>query len=104
MEIKELKKIVTGFTKGLLGKGSATSKCYMVCFPLQAYLTFIGVETELINGEVNSEKHTWGHFWLRLKDGTIIDPTCDQFNIEGGLKMPKIYIGKLPDAYSIPSA
>jgi|SRR5688572_17732414 len=101
MTDKELKKVVSGFTKGFIGKGTAQSKCFVLCFPLQSFLNLCGVETELIEGEVEGEKFVWGHYWLKLKDGRIIDPTCDQFNIPGGLSMPKVYIGEKPESYKL---
>ena len=101
MTDKELYRLVAGFTKGFLGKENSESKCFMICWPLQTYLSFCGVKTELISGEVSSDKHLWGHYWLKLMDGRIIDPTCDQFNIDGGVKMPKIFIGEKPDYYRI---
>jgi hypothetical protein len=36
------------------------------------------------------------HFWLEMDDGTVIDPTADQFP---GLDLPPVYIGKLPTMY-----
>jgi len=66
--------------------------CYMVCAPLQSFLEQEGKRTELIEGEVYGRYH----FWLRLPDGRIIDPTADQFFSSEGAIMPKIYIGKQP--------
>lgn len=100
MTDKALKKLVVGFTKGV-SAGTVESKCFMVCFPLQSFLSLCGVNTKLIKGKVVGEKFVWGHYWLELSDGRIIDPTCDQFNIEGGLAMPKIYIGEKPKEYKI---
>ncbi len=35
----------------------------------------------------------WNHFWLQSKDGTVVDPTADQF---GG---PAVYVGPVVGMY-----
>jgi hypothetical protein len=89
-----LRQIVSEFRKGILGKRNSAAMCYAVCAPLQSYLGLIGYETELVEGDFG----TTNHYWLELPDGTIIDPTADQFSTPMR-KMPKIYIGPLPDWY-----
>ncbi len=91
----KLKKIAVDFRKGLLGNKSSELMCAAVCMPLQAVLSLYGVETtykEIDFGWIN-------HVWLRLPDGRILDPTADQFNIEGSVRMPKVYLGEVPDIY-----
>lgn len=70
--------------------------CFAVCAPLQGYLDLLGIQTEMVCGEVMGQEH----YWLSLPDGRIIDPTADQFN--GQLvKMPKVYIGLRPVVYKV---
>jgi len=97
----EIKKIASGFTKGLLGKRKSNSMCLAVTAPLQGYLSFCGLETELIEGEIKVGKITWNHFWLKLPDGRILDPTANQFKTPDGKDMPKLYLGKKPDWYKL---
>lgn len=96
MTDKELLRITTQFTKGLTG-GDIHQKCYMVTLPLHGYLSLIGVNAILIEGEVALTSETWGHFWLKLADGRILDPTAGQF-LELGL--PRVYLGVLPEQYT----
>ena len=49
---KELIKITTQFTKGILGKRKSEGMCFAVCAPLQGYLSICKIETELIEGEI----------------------------------------------------
>ena len=91
----KLKRLVSEFRRGILGDHPPDMMCFAVCAPLQSYLAIMGIETRLIEmdfGRVN-------HVWLQLNDGRIIDPTADQFMSLGGTKMPKVYIGELPDWY-----
>ena len=90
---RPLLRTVTEFRRGILGKRSSMNMCYMVCAPLESYLRTLGWETELVSGKVSGKEH----YWLRLLDGRIIDPTADQFFPEEGDKMmPKVYIGDQP--------
>ena len=94
---KDIKKIVQEFRRGILdGKGSLMM-CYAICLPLRSYLRYsFEIETDLIEGTVYGANH----YWLQMIDGTIIDPTADQFDY----KMPKVYIGKAPEGYEVPHA
>lgn len=99
MNDKALLKTVREFRKGLLENDTSEFKCFMVCAPLQAYLGFIGYTTKLIKGLVDiSEDLEAGHYWLRLRDGRILDPTADQFSTPAR-PMPDVYIGELPQWY-----
>jgi hypothetical protein len=69
--------------------------CFMMCAPLQGFLSVHGIETELIKGEVNDCEH----FWLQLPSGDIVDPTADQFAKPDGSPMPPVYVGPLPAWY-----
>lgn len=99
---KELIKITTEFKKGLLGKRESKAMCFMICLPLQGYLSSCGIETELIEGKFETDIGTWNHFWLQLADGRILDPTADQFNSQIiNTQMPKVYIGEKPKWYQV---
>jgi hypothetical protein len=100
MTQKQLLKIVTGFTNGILGKDrNPDSMCFAVCAPLQSYLSLCGIQSELIEGEIHDKEDTYNHFWIKTKDGNIIDPTASQFNQFTGKDMPMIYVGPKPDWY-----
>ena len=96
MHDKELREVVEGFKMGILNGKTSARMCAVVCYPLQGYLSFMGVETKLIEGDFGEINHVW----LELEDGRIIDPTADQFFIIWGInKMPPVYIGVKPDFY-----
>ena len=87
--------IASQFRRGLLGNRPSTQQCFTVCAPLQSFLSLHGIECELVEGDFG---HT-NHFWLKLKDGRILDPTADQFRKPDGGKMPRVYIGEKPEWY-----
>src|SRR5215467_15444697 len=97
-----LRKIATEFRAGLLADTPSDLMCYVVTLPLSGLFRFMGYEAELIEGEVDLAgddpgSHIAGHYWIRIGN-QIIDPTADQFN-RYGLRMPPVYIGKLPKEY-----
>lgn len=94
----ELLKMVRGFRYGLIGRKNGRKYCYIVCFPLQGFLSIMDIKTEIIEGEVCYYRYWIGHYWLQMESGKIIDPTADQFST---LKrfMPKVYIGTKPKWY-----
>lgn len=98
---RELLKITTSFTKGILGKDEPTGKCFMVCSALQGYLSICDLKTILVEGEIKVKKYTYNHFWLLLPDGRILDPTASQFNVLNGVDMPKTYLGEKPEYYKL---
>lgn len=87
--------IIKGFRGGMLGNRKAKSMCFMTCYALVGYLHFAGYSCDLVEGLV------WNcqHYWIRLPDGCIADPTADQFNQPNGEPMPKIYYGEKPEWY-----
>jgi hypothetical protein len=91
----ELEKIVRGFRRGLLDGEQPAMMCFAVCAPLQTLLAMYGYKSELIEGDFGEVNH----FWQRLADGTIIDPTASQFRKPTGGKMPAVYIGPKPEWY-----
>ena len=103
MTDKQLLKLVTSFRKGILGKyGKPDNKCYMVCHPLQSYLSyFANLKTDLIEFEIPFGDSIFGHWVLLMQDGRIIDPTASQFNHHYELadRMPDVFIGHPPVKY-----
>ena len=92
--VGRLKRIVGGFRRGILGQRAPDMMCAAVCYPLCGYLAMCGIETKIVEGDFGRTNHVW----LEMEDGTIIDPTADQFSGEI-VKMPKVYIGPLPETY-----
>ncbi len=102
MSESELRKVVTGFRRGIVGKKAGQGYCFMVSSALAGYLSFAGVPCQVTKGMV---KHTIAgkvchgvparseHYWVTLKDGRIVDATADQFGL------PPVYIGALPKSY-----
>ena len=72
--------------------------CTAICIPLATYLTKRGMEAQEVNGGVGD----WQHMWIALGDGRILDPTADQFNRAGTVRMPAIYLGPRPAHYECP--
>lgn len=92
-----IKDLVTEFREGILGGQSSYLKCILVCDPLESYLRYEGIETHVVSGFVwDGQGRSCEHFWLETEDGTVIDPTADQFV---GLNLPPVYIGSLPPTY-----
>lgn len=75
--------------------------CFAVCLPLYHYLILCGYDVSLIEGEIETFDDVCNHFWIKLKDGQIIDPTADQFKKPSGDNMPKIYFGDKPSWYKV---
>ena len=93
----ELLHEVTEFRAGILDGRAATDMCFAICAPLSGYLNFIGYLCEMVEGKIDGVQH----FWLIATDGTIIDPTADQFDQSEGKSMPSVYIGPQPVWYTI---
>ena len=98
---KELIRVATSFTKGVLGKKEPTGMCYAVSCSLQGYLSLCDLETELIEGDIKIGKDIFNHYWLKLPDGRILDPTASQFKTPEGEEMPKMYLGEKPKWYKL---
>ena len=92
--VHSLHRLVSAFRHGILGKRDSAMMCAVVCYPLQDFLSIMGYETEIVEADFGSTNH----IWLRLPCGCIIDPTADQFS-GPTLKLPKVYIGKVPEIY-----
>ena len=85
----ELRRAVTSFRRGILGRRSSRSMCFAVCAPLQGWLSCCGLETDMMEADFGKTNHVW----LRLATDEIIDPTADQFDL-----VP-VYIGPWPAVY-----
>jgi len=104
----KLHRLASTFTRGLLGKKRPHGNCFVVSYPLMGYLSFLGIETKLVQGWVdcnapehahNRRNNLHSHYWLALSDGRIIDPTASQFNDRCGRRMRKVYVGPCPEWY-----
>lgn len=99
MTDNQLLKISTQFRKGVLGKSSPVDQCFVVSSALCGYLNFMGLECRLEEAVLDMEKADFHHWYIRLKDGRIIDATASQFNADSRQEMPIVYVGKCPDYY-----
>jgi len=93
----KLKQMAADFTKGLLGSRPSNQMCFAVCTALAGYLNFSGYHCRLTEGKVGKCEH----YWLTLPDGTVLDPTADQFKQPSGDAMPRVYVGEKPEWYKI---
>lgn len=75
MTDKEIRDFARSFTKGLLNGSSDDMRCFMVSAPLCGYLNAVGVQCDLVEGELNKSHH----FWIKFTDNRIIDATAKQF-------------------------
>lgn len=100
---RELKNIISDLTTDLLKKSKCNhaGNCYAMCQILKPYLSCLfGVETLINNTKVKQGRRKINHYYLlRIKDGIIIDPTSSQFKNPDGTKMPKVFIGQIPNWY-----
>jgi len=91
----KIKRIVTGFMRGLIGNNSSKDLCWISSLPLCSYLNLCGCDAFLVEGMVGR----CHHWWIETADGEIIDATADQFKQPDGSPMPRIYFGKRPEWY-----
>jgi hypothetical protein len=89
MTDKRLLAIGKNFRRGIVDKNSSNRYCYMVCAPLAGYLHYLDMVVEVVEGEVGDNQH----FWIRLPDGRVLDPTADQFNDQVSSPLPPVYLG-----------
>lgn len=90
----ELVAFAWDFRVGLMGeKGSPEGMCFAVAAPLASLLCVSGVEAELVASDHsdNPDSGWYEHYWIRLADGRVLDPTFDQFCSEEPVP---IYLGK----------
>lgn len=82
----ELIRLAAEFRKGILGRKSSRGMCFAVAAPLSSFLSFGGVSNSLEKGE----NEATNHFYIRLSDGRVLDPTADQFGFD------PVYLGSTP--------
>ncbi len=98
----EFHKIILNFITGLLKKANCNhaGNCLLMSEILQQYLIiFCAVKTKIINCKVKQNRKLINHYCLKMNNGEIIDATASQFINPDGKKMPKVYIGKIPNFY-----
>jgi hypothetical protein len=97
MNDQKLIQVCRAFREGLLDGASSEAMCFVVASSLSGFLSAHGVKTEVVEGSLG----VMNHFWLRLPDGRILDPTADQFNT---LELsPPLTSEILPDIYLGPA-
>lgn len=102
MTDKQLLKVVTQFRKGILGKSEPADQCFVVSSPLCGWLLFCGIECKLEEAVLELAEADFHHWYIRLKDGRIIDATASQFNVDNDKQqMPLVYIGECPSYYNV---
>lgn len=96
MDDAELISIAQSFRDEICTNGKADFHCFMVCAPLQGYLSALhGMRVEICETKaVKTDFGTCNHIWLRLNDGRVLDPTADQFNRPGRKRLPPVYLGR----------
>lgn len=101
MTDRTLLRLANEFILGLLNGDKPNGMCFFASASLQGYLYFYKIETEMQECEVNiNADKFWNHYYLKLEDGRILDPTASQFNEELNLNMPLVYLGVLPNHYN----
>ena len=100
MDNNEIFRISKEFTAGFLGHRTSAGHCSSVCSALHAYLAFEEINVSLTCGELEHDNEIYEHWWLTLPDGTIIDPTADQFNALFNTNYERVYFGVKPDHYT----
>lgn len=102
MSDDELREIVSEFRSGLLGEGkSSEGMCFVVALPLSSYLRVCcGVDCELAKSDhTEIDNSPWHeHFWIKLSDGRVLDPTFDQFCENPG---EPVYIGQPTEFHAL---
>lgn len=89
----ELRQLAYEFRVGLIGaNASPEGMCYAVAAPLACLLNACGEKVDLIESDHSAvpECVWYEHYWIRLADGRVLDPTFDQFCSEEAVP---VYIG-----------
>lgn len=84
----ELIEFAREFREGILDGQPSDLMCFMVSAPLAGLLRYSGVDCDTDSGDINEHGHPCNHVWIRLADGRVLDPTCDQFG-----DFPPVYLG-----------
>lgn len=72
---EEVKEICEVFTTTVLKKTDRQGMCFTLSYTLGLHLEILNVEAKIVLGTYKEQ----GHYWLELEDGTIVDPTIQQF-------------------------
>jgi hypothetical protein len=100
MNDAELVSFATEFREGILGDDPPDMMCFAVCAPLVTLLGLYGVPATMVEGDVYADDIRWcNHFWLKLVDGRVLDPTADQFNSIVTEPLPAVYLGPPADIH-----
>lgn len=86
---KQIIEFANEFREGILDGGPSEMMCFAICAPLVALLQMSGVPAEMVKGAFGD----YEHYWLKLRDGRVLDPTADQFNALLPAPMPPVYLG-----------
>lgn len=86
----ELVEFATEFRESILDGSPSSWMCAAICWPLSTLLEMSGVPNRVIETDLGG----MNHFWLKLADGRVLDPTADQFNRIGADKLPPVYLGE----------
>lgn len=97
MRASELRKIAMDFRRGVLNGRPSNDMCYAVAAPLAGMLSAVyGVACSLEGAWMEETPiGTTNHYFIRLTDGRILDPTADQFGLA------PVYLGPMPAQYQI---
>jgi hypothetical protein len=93
----ELIAFVQKFRDLVLDGKSSESTCFVICVPLETLLLWKGVHAELTRTHLDTG---YSHFWFRLADGRVLDPTLDQYDASVG----PVYFGPPTKLHVLPSA
>lgn len=91
------------FRRGMLGeKGSPEGCCFMVSAPLAGLLNASGVPCDVVSSDLGDLPNSdwYEHYWIRLADGRVLDPTFDQFCSEEPVP---IYLGRPTEFHAPPT-
>lgn len=99
MTDKQLLRTVKSFRKGVLEGRKVKSMCFVVCWPLHAFLNQCGLQCSLLKVGIFQNMELHSHYCIQLKDGRILDATARQFKNPDGVQMPDIYLGERPTWY-----
>lgn len=75
--------------------GDREGRCFDIVFPLSGHLRELFPSLYIVDGIVPVNGINHHHYWIKLPDGRIVDPTARQFNC----KFPESYIGACPKNY-----
>ena len=87
--------LATHFRRAVHGDRSSEGLCFIVSWPLAAFLERFGYKPTLEAGSVQGRAHCWLGVGL-----LVVDATADQFTDPDGRPMPPVFVGICPPWYS----